>query len=121
MRISASIALLTASLLFFNGCGKKEEAAKTPEAEPNYSSGNPVTAPVDYLGAVNQGKKRAEKTIDTVSLQQAIQVFQVEEDRYPKDLNELVTKGYLPRLPTPPYGMRFTYNASNGQVAVVRQ
>ena len=46
--------LLVAGLLL-PGCGKKEAAQ--PETS---SSGNPVTAPVDYLGAVAKAKKMAE-------------------------------------------------------------
>ena len=97
---------------------RKSTADATNE---NYSSGNPVTAPVDYLGAVVRAKKSAEKTIDTVNLNQAIQQFSVGEGRYPKDLNELVTEKYLPRLPDAPYGMKFVYEAKTGQVKVVQK
>lgn len=106
----------------FAGCGKKETAAP-PKKETNATaeSGNPLTAPVDYLGAMGQAKKLAEKTVDTASINRAIQMFQVQEERFPKDLNELVTKQYLPRLPEPPYGMKFDYNPQTGQIKVVRQ
>src|SRR4051812_7706564 len=87
-------------LILCSGCGKKE-AAK-PDLNNN-SSGNPLTAPVDYLGAVNKAKKVAEKQIDTSSLKQSIQFFHANEDRFPTDLNELVTKHYLGALPKPPY------------------
>ena len=61
----------------------------------------------------------AEKTIDTVALNQAVQQFNVTEGRYPKDLNELVTEKYLPRLPEAPYGMKIVYDANTGTVKVV--
>src|SRR5436309_1859973 len=102
--------ILMAGLLFF-GCGKKE----APKPESN-SSGNPVTAPVDYLGAVAKAKKMAEKTVDSVGLQKTIDLFQAQEGRLPKNLNELVGPGYLSKLPAPPAGMKFDYNPTTGQV-----
>jgi hypothetical protein len=113
--------LLVPAALALAGCGKKEEgkAAAASSTNENYSSGNPLTAPVDYLGAVAKAKKSAEKTVEQVSLNQAVQQFSVAEGRYPKDLNELVTEKYLPRMPDPPYGMKFVYDAKTGQVSVV--
>jgi hypothetical protein len=111
--------VLTVALV---GCGPKQET--TPPAKTTNStssSGNPLTAPVDYLGALDKAKKVAEKTVDTASITKAIQAFQVEEERWPKDLNELVTKKYLPRLPDVPYGMKFDYNPQTGQFKVLKQ
>lgn len=94
------------------GCGKKD--AKSTEG------GNPLNAPADYLGAVNQAKKAAVKTVDIASLQNAISMFHGQEDRYPKDLNELVQQRYLPRVPEPPSGMKLTYNPATGEVKMSR-
>jgi hypothetical protein len=101
--------------------GTNAAAAKAPatNAAPNYSSGNPVTAPVDYLGAVGQAQKRAVKTIDTASLNQAIQLFYSMENRFPKDLNELVAERYIGKIPDAPQGMKIVYNAKDGQVKIV--
>mgnify|MGYP002260746083 CR=1 FL=1 len=85
------------------------------------AGGNPLTAPVDYLAAVGKGKIQAEKTLDTVGLNQAIQMFNVQEDRYPKDLNELVSKKYLRVLPEPPYGMQIVYDQKTGTAKVVKK
>lgn len=104
-----------AGLLFF-GCGKKE--APKPETS---STGNPLTAPADYLGAAAKAKKRAETTLDTAGLQKSIDLFQAQEGRLPKSLNELVAPGYLSRLPAPPAGMTFDYNPTTGQIKVVPQ
>jgi hypothetical protein len=98
------------------GCGQKKEEAPAPSSP---SSGNPVTAPVDYLGAVTKAKKSMEGKIDTVAVTQAIQQFAGEKGRLPKDLNELVGAGYLKSLPQPPYGMKLQYNAQAGEVKVV--
>src|SRR5437763_11626669 len=100
-----ALSLLLLGGLALAGCGKKEAKSTTGATNENYSSGNPLTAPVDYLGAVAKAKKSAEKTIDAVNLNQAIQQFSAAEGRYPKDLNELVTEKYMPRLPDAPYGM----------------
>lgn len=85
------------------------------------SSGNPMTAPADYLGAVGNAKQRAVKTVDVTSLTQAIQMFHVSEGRFPKDLNELVTQKYISKIPDAPYGQKIVYNAASGQVTVVPQ
>jgi hypothetical protein len=99
--------------LLFTGCSKRESASQTTNAS---SSGNPVTAPVDYLGAIAKAKKAAEKTAGTAGITQAIQSFQVQEGRLPASLNELVTKKYISTLPPPPAGMKYDYNPQTGQV-----
>jgi hypothetical protein len=118
-----SLAVIAAVL--YCGCGKKEatptaDQTQTKTGTNAASSGNPITAPVDYVGAVGQAKKHAEKVVDTVSLNQAIQLFYAQEDRFPKDLQELVTTRYLPSIPPAPYGMKYDYDAKLGQVKVVR-
>lgn len=111
--------LLAAGL--FAGCGKSKPAAPAAAANAtnSASSGNPITAPVDYLGAMGQAQKHSVKVVDTVQVQQAIQQFQAAEDRYPKDLDELIKEGYLVRLPALPTGMEYAYNPANGQVKAV--
>ena len=111
--------LIVMAGLFLAGCNKEDPAAKPTNAAS--SSGNPVTAPVDYLGAVAKGKKAAEKTIETAGLNQTIQLFYAQEGRYPKTLNELVAPGYLSKLPAPPAGMKFDYNPATGQLKVLPQ
>src|SRR5687767_6357782 len=107
--------------VMFAGCGDSSSEGKaTAKKDTNSnSSGNPVTAPVDYLGAVAKAKKTGVKVADLASVNQAIQMFKTEEDRNPKDLNELITKGYIPALPAPPYQMKYQYNAANGEVKIV--
>jgi hypothetical protein len=103
--------------LALTSCGKKSEPKPAPTNTPT-AGANPLNAPADYLGALNQAQKVAVKTIDLASLNQAIQAFNASEDHWPADLNELVAKKYLPRLPEPPRGARFEYNPSTGQVRV---
>src|ERR1051326_2183951 len=103
------------------GCGEKSPPPPTAKKvdTQNNSSGNPVTAPVDYLGAVAKAKKTSVSVVDTASLKRAIDMFKKEEDRYPKDLNKLVAKKYMPALPAPPYQMKYQYNPDTGDVKVV--
>ncbi len=107
--------LLPVACLTFTAC-KQEEAPPKPT-----TAGNPITAPVDYLGAVAKGQKTALKTLGTVSLDSAIRTFFDQETRFPKDLNELVTSGVLPKLPAAPNGMKFDYDATTGLVKTVKQ
>ena len=111
--------LATATSLFLAGCGEKSNPpAQTTNAA---TGGSPLTAPVDYLAAVAKGRETAIKTVDVISLNQAIQVVNVDKGRFPKDLNELVAEKYIPKLPTPPYGMKLDYDAKAGKVKVVKQ
>src|SRR6266850_3576363 len=109
---------LTAALLLI-GCGEKSDK---PAASTNAPSGGGVlTAPVDYLGAITKGQQNAVKTVDTTSLNQAIQLFNVDKGRNPKDLNELVKEKFIPQIPPTPYGTRLDYDANSGTVKVVKQ
>jgi hypothetical protein len=106
-------------LLVVAGCTKKDEKPLTQPT--NAASGNPLTAPADYLGAVGRAKTVSEKVIDTTSLNQAVQLFYAGEGRYPRDLKELVDEQYLPKIPEPPRGMKIVYDAARGQVRIVPQ
>jgi hypothetical protein len=110
---------ITTGLLLV-GCGG--ESDKSASATNTTSSGStPLSAPADYVGALGKAKQAAEKTADTARLNEAIQMFNVEKGRYPKDLNELVTEKYIPSVPAAPYGMKLEYDATSGKVTVVKQ
>lgn len=108
--------MMVAGLLFV-GCERKD----TSSSATNASSGNPLTAPVDYLGAAAKAKRTAESTVGNVSLSKAIEMFHAHEGRYPKTLNELARPDYLPSIPPPPAGMKYDYNPTTGQVRIVPQ
>jgi hypothetical protein len=109
-----------AASLFLLGCsGSSDEPARPTNATAAGSS--PLSAPADYLGALGKAQQTAVKTVDTTSLNQAIQMFNVENGRNPKDLNELVEKKFIPRIPAAPYGMKLEYDATAGKVKVVKQ
>ncbi len=113
---------LALATLLLAGCS--DSSATKPvaatNATPKYDSGNPLTAPADYLGAVVEAKKHSEKVIDVAAINQAIQLFNVQEGRLPKDLNELVPN-YLGKLPAAPIGTKLVYDAKAGTVKAVKQ
>src|SRR5512137_366413 len=92
--------ILLAGFLFA-GCKKSDSGA----GQTN-TTGNPLTAPADYLGAVGKAHQSAVKLVDTVGLKQAIGQFFAVEGRFPKDLTELVAQKYLPSIPQPPPGKK---------------
>jgi hypothetical protein len=115
-----SFCLSLAASLFLLGCGE----SPNPPAHPTNgatSGSNPLSAPADYVGALGKAQQTAVKTVDTTSLNQAIQMFNVENGRNPKDLNELVEKKFIPRIPEAPRGMKLEYDAAAGKVRVVKQ
>ena len=101
------------------GCG--DSSNQKTQTTNSVSGGNSITAPVDYLGALAKAKKSTEKTVDTIALNQAIQMFEVQEGRFPKDLNELVEKKVIRVLPQAPIGSKIEYDATSGTVKVVKQ
>jgi len=117
---NASTILTVLTTVILVGCSDSSQTATTASTT-NASSGSPVTAPVDYLNAIAKGKQSAEKTIDTTSLDKAIQMFGVDKGRNPKDLNELVQQKYIPRIPDAPYGTKLVYDANSGTVTVQKQ
>jgi hypothetical protein len=115
MKTSFLFVLATAACLA--GCGEKN----SNNSAATNSTGNPLTAPVDYLGAIDKAQQHAVKTVDLVSINQAIQLFQEDRGRLPKDLNELVTERFLGKIPKAPYGSRIDYDPATGKVTVVKQ
>ena len=123
------IQVAVAAALLLAGCGEK--SGQTPSSTNTTNTGsttnatstdnNPLNAPANYLGALGKGQQSAIKTVDVQSLQQAIQMFNVDKGRNPKDLNELVEEKFIPQIPKPPYGMKLVYDAESGKVSVVKQ
>jgi hypothetical protein len=106
--------IVVAAALFLCGCGK-EQNSPSPAAAPARST---EVSGGGYLGALANGQQRAIKTIDVTSLNEQLQLFNAQEGRFPKDLDELVTQHYLGQLPAPPVGMKFVYDAAAGKVSV---
>ena len=118
MKTTSSLALILLSLAV--GCGDNKSSSQNATNTAS-SSGNPLTAPVDYLAAAGKAQQSAVKTVDTTALNQAIQLFNVDKWRNPKDLNELVEQKYIPQIPAAPYGTKLNYDPTSGKVTVVKQ
>jgi len=108
--------IFLAGALAGGGCGKEQTppAPATPAPSASPASGG-------YLGALVKGQQAAVKGVDTAALNQEVQLFNVQEGRLPADLNELVTKQYLSKLPDAPVGMKLSYDAAQGKVTVIPQ
>jgi len=78
--------------LVWSGCGKKAAGARiaTPASPSDSNQGVVSEAPVD-LAALNQ----------------LLRKYVMWKKQIPKDLNELVTSGFVTNLPTPPAGKQF--------------
>ena len=117
MKNPSLIAVLVGTFLV--GCG--DSSSKSASGTNTATGGSVVTAPVEYLDAASKAKQRAVKTIDTTSLEKAVQLFNVEKGRNPRDLNELISEKYIREIPTPPYGTKINYDPNSGSVSVVKQ
>jgi hypothetical protein len=98
------------------GCGGKSDSAT--------QSTNTVNVATNgfggYVKSLGEAQKTADKTIDVTSINKAIELFNVQEGRYPKDLQELVPN-YVAKIPDAPAGSKIIYDATNGTVKVVQQ
>lgn len=103
------------------GCGNNNQSKTAQGTNAPTGGNNPLESGGGYVGALGRAQSRAVGTIDTASLDQAIQMFNVQEGRNPKDLNELVEKKFIGEIPSAPYGMKLEYDATTGKVSVVRQ
>ncbi|HOX55396.1 MAG TPA: hypothetical protein P5205_01340 [Candidatus Paceibacterota bacterium] len=115
-----SFCLCLAAGLALAGCGESSNQPDPP-ADGAASGSSPLSAPADYVGALGKAQQKAVKTVDTTSLNQAIQLFHVDQGRYPKDLNELVETKFIPKVPDAPQGMKLDYDATAGKVKVIPQ
>ena len=123
MKTSLILFLSVCSVLF-SGCEKKKELPapeNPPSKTPSGAKGDLSTAPVDYLGAAGRAEQSMEKTVDTAAINNALQLFAVQEGRIPETLDELVQKKYLGKLPTPPFGSKLHYDKDAGKVTIVKE
>ena len=110
--------------LLLGGCGQKTDTTPpTASTVTNTAStdSSPMNAPAGYLGALAKGQQSAVATVDTTSVDKAIQMFAVENGRNPKDLNELVQQKFIPKIPDAPYGSKLVYDPNSGTVKIVKE
>src|SRR5271170_6472714 len=95
--------IFLAGALGIVGCGKEQSSEQPPapaQSAPASGGGG------GYLGTLAKGQQVAVKGIDTASLNQAVQLFNASEGRFPTNLDELVAKQYMAKLPDAPNGMK---------------
>jgi len=109
MKIVIPIFSSVAAAMMLAGCGEKS------------GSQTQSTNPADVTNNVLVNAKRtADKTIDVSFINQAIQLFNVQEGRYPKTLDELTPK-YVAKIPDAPLGYKISYDATKGEAKVERE
>ena len=114
-----AIALLPViALLLLTGCG---QSGSSSQASTNAADNAAKADNVPYIGAMARAERNAGATADIATLKPAIDQFQVDKGRYPKDLNELVTEKYISKVPEAPYGMKIDYDPTTGTAKVVKQ
>jgi len=111
MKALHSFVVATCAAALLAGCGEKSDS-QTQQTQS--------TNPADINNPLVNAKRTADKTLDVSYLNQAVQLFNVQEGRYPKTLDELTPK-YVAQLPTPPLGYKLNYDAVKGEVTVVRE
>lgn len=120
----ASFLISVAAGLLLAGCDNNQsstsQSSNTSGTTSNYTAGKLATAPVDYIGTVAKAGINAGKLIDVSYLNEAVQQFNVQEGRYPKNLDELVPN-YVGKLPPVAYGFKLDYDPNTGQVKVVKE
>jgi len=117
-RMKAIALLPIVAALFLTGCG---QSGGSSQASTNAADNATKADNVPYIGAMAQAKRNAAATVDVTSLKTAIDQFEVDKGRYPKDLNELITEKYISKVPDAPYGMKIDYDPNTGAVKVVKQ
>ena len=113
MKKTVAFLFAVACLCFFTGCKEGEKSSQ------GGSSGNPLTAPADYVGELGKAQKSAQATLTTAGIEQAIKRFHAEQGRLPQDLDELVAKGAMTQVPPAPRGMKYDYDSKTGVIKVV--
>ena len=89
-----------------------------PDINDN-SSGNPATAPVDYLGAVNKGRNKAIGDVGLLQVNGALNQFKASNFRPAKSLQELIDEGYLGAIPELSAGKKWKYDSQTGKASIV--
>ena len=116
--MKAIVLLPVVALLFLTGCG---QSGGSSQSSTNTAENVAKAEKVPYIGAMVKAERNATTTADMASLKPAIDQFQVDKGRYPKDLNELITEKYISKVPEVPYGMKIDYDPATGTVKVVNQ
>lgn len=102
-----AVFILSSALMV--SCSKKEKPGEDL---------TPMNAVEKYGGVMSNALKKSKAMDDMMYMKNKINTFHMQEGRYPYTLQELVEKRYLEKMPEPPKGMAFRYDASTGGLEV---
>jgi len=115
MKGNHSIFISIVSAVLLAGCGGKPDST----TQGTNSVSTATNGFGGYVKSLGEAQKAADKTIDVTSLNKAVELFNVQEGRYPKNLQELVPN-YIPKIPDLPAGSKIVYDPASGTVKVVQ-
>ena len=95
------IPLMIWPLLFAISCQKEEIQEKEEEVTTKDY--------VDVLIDTDQQGKDARRVKDIVNIQSALELYFLDYEYYPQNLDELVKEGYLPNIPKDPESDEYEY------------
>ena len=75
--------------------------------------------PQDYRLLLQRVRAKQQEKNGLDELQKAVSAFQIRFGRFPSELRELVDRGVLAELPSPPQDTRFFYDRSVGNVRLI--
>lgn len=99
--------LLSVCLVAGEGCGRKKRVSP---------AGPPVFTP-EAVQQIVEAEKSPQASLEL--LNDSLKDWLLRNSKYPKDLQEFVTVGVLPRLPAPPPGKRFAIDTQRACVVLV--
>ena len=104
--------LILCCTLTLLGCGGRSQE---PSSE-THAEASPLTAPLDYIGSVDQASQQATQSLALSQVRQALEQFRILEGRLPEQLEELVEAGLLASIPRNERGGRLSYHPKEGLV-----
>lgn len=100
--IAGLLAITFLGFGFLSGCKRKQQSEPSVLPAPLPAT---ATTPEEAVVEVNR----------------ALELWIFKRGQPPKDLNELVTAGFLQRLPTPPAGKKFAFDPVKMRVQLVAE
>ncbi len=118
-----TLCLISCAVGIFSACKKKASPAES--AESKYAQSVQANKPVDPLraaaiAAFERDLAGTDTSVHLRILNEQLNAWMMANNAAPKDLNEFVQKGLLPRLPAPPQGKKFAIDAAAGVILVDR-
>lgn len=87
-------------------------------SEQKTSQGDKLSDAADVTAKAAKTEKRSSLTADMSAMNKAVLKFYVQEGRFPKALDELVEKQYVPILPLLPENAAWDYDTNSGVVSI---